>query len=122
MKVGQFVKQEFIEFLNALMEAAPEVAKEKMTSNVEAYIEALQDNKNEKPILTDNGKQILDYLQKHQDKKMLKAREIAEDLFISSRGVSGALRKLVNDGFVDKMGENPVIYTITEKGKNFVID
>ena len=104
------------------MEAAPEVAKEKMTSNVEAYIEALQDNKNEKPILTDNGKQILDYLQKHQDKKMLKAREIAEDLFISSRGVSGALRKLVNDGFVDKMGENPVIYTITEKGKNFVID
>ena len=58
------MKQEFIEFLNALMEAAPEVAKEKMTSNVEAYIKALQDNKNEKPILTDNGKQILDYLQK----------------------------------------------------------
>ena len=116
------MKQEFIEFLNALMEAAPEVAKEKMTSNVEAYIKALQDNKNEKPILTDNGKQILDYLQKNPDKIMLKARDIAEDLFISSRGVSGALRKLVNDGFVEKMGETPVIYSITEKGKNFVID
>ena len=52
----------------------------------------------------------------------MKARDIAEDLFISSRGVSGVLRKLVNDGFVEKMGESPVIYSITEKGKNFIIE
>ena len=62
------------------------------------------------------------YLQQHPDKITLKAREIAEALFVSPRGVSGALRKLANDGFVDKMGESPVIYTITEKGKNFVIE
>ena len=104
------------------MEAAPEVAKEKMTDNVKAYIEALHDSKNEKPVLTDNGKQILAYLQKNPDKIMVKARDIAEDLFISSRAVSGSLRKLVSDGFVDKMGESPVIYSITEKGKNFIIE
>jgi predicted transcriptional regulator len=116
------LKQEFIEFLNALMAAAPNIVEEKMTPNIQAYIEILQEKKDEKPILTDNGKLILVYLQQHTDKIMLKARDIAEDLGISSRGVSGALRKLVTDGFVEKMGESPVIYTITEKGKNFIIE
>ena len=104
------------------MVAAPNIVEEKMTANIQAYINALQDNKNEKPVLTDNGKLILSYLQQHPDKIMLKAKDIAEDLYISSRGVSGALRKLVTDGFVEKMGESPVIYSITEKGKNFIIE
>ena len=37
------MKQEFIDFLNALMEAAPDVVKEKMNDNVKAYIDALID-------------------------------------------------------------------------------
>ena len=113
------MKQEFIEFLNALMEAAPQV---EMTPNVKAYIDALMEKGEEKPVLTDNGKQILRYMQENPDKTFFKAREIAEGLFISSRGVSGALRKLVNDGFADKMGESPVLYSLNEKGKNFIIE
>lgn len=70
----------------------------------------------EKPLFTDNGKMILGYMQEHTD--MLKARDIAEGLFISSRTVSGAIRKLVTDEFVEKIGQNPTIYQITEKGKN----
>lgn len=116
------LKQEFIEFLNALMAAAPNVVEEKMTPNIQAYIEALNDKKADKPVLTDNGKQVLLYLQQNQDKTLWKARDIAEGLFISSRGVSGSLRKLVNDGFVEKMGDSPTIYSITEKGKNFIIE
>lgn len=117
------MKQEFIDFLNALMEAAPVVVAEKMTDNVKAYIETLTNDKNgDSPVLTDNGKQILMYMREHLDTPALKARDIAEGLFINSRGVSGSLRKLVNDGFCEKMGESPVIYSLTEKGKNFVID
>ena len=116
------MKQEFIDFLNALMEAAPDVANKMMTPSVQAYIDSLSDTKSDKPVLTDNGKQILLYMQEHQDTPMFKAREIAEGLFVSPRGVSGSLRKLVNDGFAEKMGENPVIYALTEKGKNFVIE
>lgn len=116
------MKQEFIDFLNALMAAAPHVVEQNMTDNVKAYIDALTDTKNDKPILTDNGKVILDYMQKNTDTPMMKARDIAEGLFISSRGVSGALRKLVNDGFCEKVGQDPVVYALTEKGKNFVID
>ena len=53
---------------------------------------------------------------------MWKARDIAEGLFVSSRTVSGAIRKLVTDGFVEKVGQDPVIYSITEQGKNIKID
>ena len=110
-----------MDFLNALMEAAPDVVEELMTENVKAYIEALTDKKNEKPILTDNGKLVLKYLQ-NADPGIYKAKDIADGLFVSSRNVSGAMRKLVTDGFVEKVGESPVLYTLTEKGKEFKIE
>jgi predicted transcriptional regulator len=56
------------------------------------------------------------------DTPMMKAKEIAEGMFISSRTVSGAMRKLVTDGFVEKVGQDPVMYILTEKGKNFNIE
>jgi DNA-binding MarR family transcriptional regulator len=115
------MKQEFIEFLNALIAAAPEVANEKMTDNVKAYIDALTDKKAEKPALTDNGKLVLKYMQS-LPAGLYKAKDIAEGMFVASRNVSGAMRKLVTDEFVEKVGESPVLYSITEKGKNFKIE
>lgn len=75
----------------------------------------------EKPMFTESGLSILEYLQTC-DAKSLKARDIADGMVISSRQVSGAIRKLVTDGFVDKYGQNPVIYSLTEKGRNFDIN
>ena len=115
------MKQEFLNFLNALMEAAPDVVERLSTDNIMAYIAALNEKEEEKPEMTDNGKLIVDFLQKSTD-TVMKARDIAEGLFISSRIVSGAMRKLVNDGFCEKMGQNPVLYALTEKGKNYKID
>ena len=115
-------KQEFINWVKEIMEVA-NVNTDSMPENAKLYWEAFQDvAESEKPLFTDNGKMILRFLQEHQDKNTWKAREIAEGLFISSRGVSGAMRKLVTDGFCEKMGENPIVYTLTEKGKNFVIE
>lgn len=113
-------KQIFINYVNSQIdwesESIPEEAR--------LYWTALcgLDENGEKPMFTDNGKLILKFLQEHQDTPMWKARDVAEGLFISSRGVSGAMRKLVTDGFVEKVGENPVIYSITENGKNINID
>ena len=115
------MKKDFIDFLNALMEAAPDVVKEKMNDNVKAYIDALTDKKGEKPALTDNGKMVLKYLQ-NAEPGLYKAKDIADGLFVASRNVSGAMRKLVADGFVEKMGESPVLYSITKKGKEFIIE
>lgn len=116
------MKQEFMNFLNALMEAAPDVVDTYMTEGVKSYIELLKDEKKDKPILTDNGKIILKYLQENINVVTWKAKDIAEGLGISSRGVSGTCRKLVTDGFAEKLGKDPAIYTLTEKGKNFIIE
>ena len=93
-----------------------------MTDNVIAYLNILKEVKDEKPVLTDNGKLILKYMQEHQDVRCWKAKDLAEQMGISSRGASGTLRKLVNDGFCEKLGAEPVIYALTEKGKTFIIE
>ena len=115
------MKQEFIDFVNALIEAAPDVAEKLMTENVKAYMEALSDKKAEKPVLTDNGKLVLKYLQ-GVEPGIYKAKDIADGLYVSSRNVSGAMRKLVTDGFVEKVGQDPVIYSLTEQGKNIELE
>ena len=40
----------------------------------------------------------------------------------SSRSVSGTMRKLVSDGFVEKIGDKSALYIITTKGKELEID
>ena len=50
------MKQEFLNFLNALMAAAPDVAEKLMTENIKVYIETLQNNNIEKPEATRNRK------------------------------------------------------------------
>ena len=71
-----------------------------------------------KPKFTENGKLILQQLRDNKDKynNIFKAKEVGEGLGISSRTVSGGMRKLVTDGYVDKVGQDPVAYAITTKG------
>ena len=75
----------------------------------------------EKPMFTQAGLEILEYLQ-GSSKTSHKAKDIADDMGVSSRKVSGAIRKLCTDGFVDKMSaSSPVIYSLSTKGKEFNI-
>lgn len=71
--------------------------------------------------ITENGMKILDFMKENHQKynNVFKAKEIAEGLFTSGRSVSGSMRKLVSDGYVEKIGKDPVAYAITEKGKSF---
>lgn len=71
--------------------------------------------------ITKNGAAVLAYLQDHpQD--MATSKMIGEAIGMSSRSVSGSMRKLVTDGFVEKAGNNPVSYQITSKGIEYHID
>ena len=75
----------------------------------------------EKPEFTDNGKVILRFFQEHQDVLSWKSKDVAEVIGLSSRSVSGSLRKLVADEYIDKIGKDPILYCLTEKGKNVII-
>ena len=75
-------------------------------------------NDPDKPAFTPNGKLVLDYMQKNKDtyNNLFKAKDIGEGLGISSRTASGAMRKLVTDLYLEKVGTNPTIYSLTQKG------
>lgn len=114
-------KQEFIKYVNELIAATPSVQPNEDASLYWSAFCGLDEN-GEKSLFTDNGKLILKFLQEHQETPMWKARDIAEGLFISSRAVSGAMRKLVTDGFVEKVGQDPTIYSLTNNGKTISIE
>lgn len=67
---------------------------------------------------TENGKLVLQYMKDNKDNynNLFKAKEIGEGLGISSRTASGAMRKLVTDGYIEKIGDTPVIYSLTDIG------
>ena len=53
---------------------------------------------------------------------LFKAADIGSILDKPAKAVSGSLRKLVSDGFVEKIGEKPILYALTEKGKTFEVE
>lgn len=110
----------FIEYFDWLVQNCKEPVN--LPDEVQDVYNLLHEQQNmEKPMFTESGLAILEYLQSC-DATSWKAKDIADGMIISSRKISGAIRKLVTDGFVDKYGQNPVIYSLTEKGKNFDID
>lgn len=120
------MKEKFFEYFDYLIKNCKEPIE--MPKEVARYLEVLRASSSaiEKPIITENGIMILEYLQgeasKSEDKKGYKAKDIAEALFVSSRTVSGSIRKLVTDGFVERIGADPAVYVITEKGISFDIE
>lgn len=114
-------KQKFIDCIESAFFSKVDV--NELDPDIVSYWTAFKEVKEEdKPTFTDNGKMIMKYLQDNDTTSMIRAKDIAEGLMVSSRTVSGAIRKLVTDGFVEKTSENPVMYMITEKGKNINID
>jgi len=118
------MKKEFLDFLDNLMAAAPNETAKYLNDSAKTYIEALRmssEEEKEKPAVTDNGRMILEYM-KSSNVTALTAKRISDGILLSSKVVSGAMRKLVSDEFVEKVGDNPAVYVLTDKGKNFKFD
>lgn len=112
--------ENFIKFFDDLVSKSEVVLPDDVAEFREMLI-ASQDSLTDKPAFTEIGLTILEYLQTCNIKS-IKAKEIADGIEVPSRKVSGAMRKLVTDGYVEKFGQNPVIYALTEKGKNLNIN
>ena len=115
------MSKDFLNFINQLMEANPELTKQLMTESIEADWNNLLAS-SIKPDLTKNGATVLKALQEHFMTEPFKASDVANVMNIAARGVSGSLRKLVTDGFCDKIGKEPITYKLTEKGQNYKIN
>lgn len=74
--------------------------------------------------ITENGTKIIAAMQKNQEKyiNVFTAKNLGELLFMSPRSISGSMKKLIADGFVEKVGANPVAYGLTKLGKSYEFD
>ena len=88
------------------------------------FLDELLEKNSTENILTETGRKILIsmYANKETYLNVFSSKQLGELLFMSARSISGSMRKLVTDGFVEKVGQDPAIYTITEKGKNYIIE
>ena len=78
-------------------------------------------NKAAPKIMTEKGAELLKFLKTVPNKNMT-SKMIGDAMGINSRSVSGSMRRLVSDGFVNAIGKNPVVYVISDKGLDFNLD
>ena len=84
------------------------------------YFQELRDGKASVGGMTENGEKILTFMLENEKEfsNIFTAKNIGEGLFVSSRVVSGVIRKLVTDGYVVKSGQNPVSYSLTDTARS----
>lgn len=116
-------KEKFIEFIQIVLD---DVIDTDSYSNYEYLSDALEfweAFKSNKTIggITENGTKILQYMQDNIEthSNLFSAKDIGEGLSMSSRSVSGAMRKLITDGYVIKNGNNPVIYSLSNVSEEY---
>ena len=64
--------------------------------------------------ITEKGIAII--LALRENPEWITAKALGEIMDVSGRSVSGSMKKLVEDGYVDKRAGTPSAYKITEKG------
>ena len=120
-------KEAFIEFINPIFERE-DIFKEDNPELYDLAFSFWNDFINGKVknsgAMTENGKKLLSWMQENVDtmSNLFTSKEAAEALFTSGRSIAGSMRKLVNDGYVEKIGKDPVQYSLTEAGKNYQFD
>ena len=79
---------------------------------------------NLKQTITDNGIKILKSMKDNEEKylNVFSSKQLGELLFMPPRSVSGSMKKLLADGYVEKKSQNPVTYGLTTLGRETQLD
>ena len=90
-----------------------------LSEDAHAYFNELCNGKASTGGLTEVGEKVLLWIRDNTTNAnaIFSSKTIGEGLFLSPRIVSGAARKLFNDGYIYKEGKNPVYYGITQEGR-----
>jgi DNA-binding MarR family transcriptional regulator len=110
-------KDKFIKMVDELLS---NVDVSELDKEAVEYFTALKmTSETDKPQFTENGRTILLYMRDNADtyNNCFTAKSLGELLDMTSRTVSGAMRKLVTDGYVEKIGTSPVVYSVTQAGR-----
>lgn len=95
-----------------------EVSAIQLSEEAQAYFEIIKNIKEkEKIVITETGAKIVSVMREINEPVTTKV--IAEILEMGGRAVSGASRKLITEGFIEKVKNDPVTYALTEKGKTY---
>ena len=106
-------KNVFIETVDALFKSA--------NTDIFIPIEAIEFFEDYKKGKSSNRKEITEkgiaiILTLRENHEWITAKALGEIMDVSGRSVSGSMKKLVEDGYVDKRAGTPSAYKITEKG------
>lgn len=71
-----------------------------------------------KKIITDKGIAILNAM-RELGTDWITAKALSEEMDMTSRSISGSMKKLVTDGFIEKLSGNPASYKLTQKGLSY---
>lgn len=103
-----------------------EMLKSQLSIPAQEFLNELKEHQAEigKTAFTEKGRKILITMQENQEKYMniFSSKTIGELLFMAPRSVSGSMKKLIADGYIVKVGANPVSYGLTDMGKEFQFD
>ena len=121
-------KEAFIKIVQTEIFDKPDIYAENYSEGLEFELakeffeELKRDTTKPKNIITENGLKVLTFMYENKDKynNIFKSKEIGEGLFISGHAVSGSMRKLIIEGFVEKIGKDPITYSITNKGFDYI--
>lgn len=99
-------------------------SKVELSEQAMEFFNQLKEGKASTTGFTENGKKIIIYMQENYENcdNVFKSKEIGEGLFLSGRSVSGSMRKLITDGYIQKNGTDPVTYGLTDLGKGYKFD
>ena len=108
-------KEHFIEDIENLVEQLSEEGLK--------FFEELKNKKESSPV-TKKGEPILIFMQENCELRnnLFTSKLIAEGLGTNGRAVSGSMRKLVTEGLVVKVSQNPVTYSLTDLGKSYSVE
>lgn len=110
-------KNIFIETVEELFKAYPLNVPSEAFDFFEDYKKAKNGNSK---AFTEKGIAIIKEMREVND--WISAKSLGERMDISGRSVSGTMRKLVTDGYIEKQAGNPASYKITDKGMTCEFD
>lgn len=108
-------KDVFIETVERLFDKY--MLEEKIPQEAFDFFQDYKKGKTSKKEITDKGIAVIEAMKLIDG--WASAKTIGEAMEVSGRSVSGTMKKLVTDGFVEKQAGNPAAYRLTEKGMNF---